>query len=312
MLNRDIKKKILLNFKSRNNFYATTQTLVPIFLIFTLYVIAANFSFDKTFALIIPIGWIYYRLYFPLHDLSHENLFSSKKINIFFGYLIASIFATPFRSFQKNHMDHHKFAGTEKDPASPDYNFKIENKIFLIKFLIGPLFGSNFVKKLTDYYKDLSYLKLKIFRNSKLQETKNIKFDTIGYIAILLMHFIIFLLVTKLDLNLTWKYFYFVILPGITISLFLSTLRQFLEHHTIKISSSEIEKYTARTFSCSYITSILFTSNSFQYHNEHHEFPSISSYYLPQVHQMYKIDENQKIKLSDSYSKVLMSIWNSV
>ena len=306
MISRDIKKKILLDYKSRNDAYALFQTLTPICLIFLLYLFASSYSLDKTFALVIPIGWVYYRLFFPLHDLCHENLFNSKILNIFFGYFIASIFATPFRSFQSEHIDHHKFAGSNNDPARSDYNFKIESKKKLVIFLIGPLFGNNILEKIKALYKDLPFF------NNKLQKTEKINFDVIGIVFIILMQIIIFSIVTKLNFSYAWKYLYFVILPGITISLFLSRLRQFLEHFADELSNSDNKKYTARTFSCSFLTSILFTSNSFQYHDEHHEFPSISSFHLPEIHNLYKYNDNQKKNYKKSYAKVFKSIWNSI
>ena len=82
MFEKDSKKIILRNYKSKSNIYAILQTLMPVILTFLLILCASAMKTPYSLLLVVPIGWSLYRLYFPLHDLCHENLFQNKKSRI--------------------------------------------------------------------------------------------------------------------------------------------------------------------------------------------------------------------------------------
>jgi beta-carotene ketolase (CrtW type) len=86
---------------------------------------------DVTFANI----WLYFHiilqahlttgLFITSHDSIHGTISKNRRVNNFFGWTTSIMYAFfPYSILRKNHYEHHKFPGTEKDP---DFNIKTQN-----------------------------------------------------------------------------------------------------------------------------------------------------------------------------------------
>lgn len=64
-------------------------------------------------------------LFITSHDSIHGTISKNKKVNLFFGWATSLMYAFfPYNILRKNHHNHHKYAGTSKDP---DFNVKTQN-----------------------------------------------------------------------------------------------------------------------------------------------------------------------------------------
>tara|TARA_A100001015_G_scaffold282449_1_gene346694 strand:+ start:717 stop:1646 length:930 start_codon:yes stop_codon:yes gene_type:complete len=300
---KDFQRFVIKEFRDTSTLFAITSICLPIFSLMFAYYLSNNLNLLNSFWLIPLIGWIYYKMYFPLHDLAHMNLFKSSLLNKIFGNIISSFFATPFESFRSEHIDHHKYHGTDKDPARNDYDFEIKNRYQFLIFLFGPLFGSTIFQKFRDHY--TGYM---VKNNSKKT------FDLLSFLFVIIIQFLILLYFYDGIIGLV-KYFMYVILPGITVFLFLSRFRQFLEHyeHAENINITSDEKKVSRTFKLSTIENFLLSGYSFKYHFEHHKYPSVPAPKLPKLHELYikKFQINEQL-VDHGYITQLKKIWNKI
>lgn len=282
--------------------FALISILAPILTLMLLYFFARNTSLINSLWLVPIIGWVYYKLYFPLHDLAHMNMFRKKATNLFFGNLISSIFATPFQAFKSEHIDHHKYHGKIEDPARHDYDIEITNKKELVKFLIAPLFGLTVLQKLRDHYTT---------KSSELSINRN--FDFLGLLFIFVIHASLFTFFYDGTHGIL-KYLIYVIVPGLTFFLFLSRFRQFLEHHKINFgnSNTNTSNSVSRTFDLSTIENFFLSSSSFKYHFVHHKHPSIPASRLAEVNLLYaNKHEEHELHMEKGYFQLFRKIWKS-
>lgn len=86
-----------------------TLTLL-IFAIFTLYE-AISTNYWPLFILVVPLSFLFVRLFILQHDLGHGNLFKKKKYNDWVGILTGIVIFTPYYYWQKAQAIHHVSGG---------------------------------------------------------------------------------------------------------------------------------------------------------------------------------------------------------
>jgi fatty acid desaturase len=59
-----------------------------------------------------------------LHDLAHGSFLPSRRLNVFFGQILAPLLLMEFGGFRRSHLDHHKHAQSVSDPK----RFGVEHK----------------------------------------------------------------------------------------------------------------------------------------------------------------------------------------
>lgn len=70
-------------------------------------------------------AYLYTGLFITAHDAMHKTVSRNKYINKIIGYAAAFLFAgMSYNRLIKNHFDHHRYPGTEKDP---DFNVNSQN-----------------------------------------------------------------------------------------------------------------------------------------------------------------------------------------
>lgn len=85
-----------------------------------------NFLSPLFYFHILVQGYLYTGLFITAHDAMHGTIRPGNKlVNKIVGYIASFLFAgMSYGRLIKNHMDHHKYPGTEKDP---DFNIKSQN-----------------------------------------------------------------------------------------------------------------------------------------------------------------------------------------
>lgn len=251
---------------------------------------------------VVLMGLVFYRIYFPLHDMSHYSLFRSRTTNRFFGHLLAALLATPFDSFREEHFRHHKHFGTPEDPGGVDYFVRFKSRRELVIFLLQPLWGANLWQKLTDYYYGLG--------STKNEDKKN---SWQGYAWVIGVQGVLFLFLTHgFTWGEIWRYPIFVVLPGATIFLFLSRLRMFLEHGSLDYQKFDYltnPRPTSRTILSSGFEKHVLCGTNFNYHHEHHTYPGISSRHLPRLHAEMTAPSIAQEDFSPTYLQAFKELW---
>jgi fatty acid desaturase len=227
--------------------------------------------------------------------------------------ILSSFLGTTFEAISTQHFEHHKNFGSLEDPGASDYYVRFSSKKDFIFFIISPIFGYIFFKKIKQYIQ-------KIFKTHDLEiNGTNISHPSPHllikkYIPIVLIQFFIFYVITSgFTLNELWKYPVFVFLPLITLFLFLNRLRMFLEHGSLNYTVCDYlvqKKPTTRTIYASFVERILFCGSDFNYHHEHHLYPGVPGYKLPQLHQellKFKFDEDF---VRNTYAQSFREIWS--
>jgi len=94
-------------------------------LAWTLFAVPLSWSSPWTYLHILLQAYLYTGLFITGHDAMHRTVSPNRKLNMGIGYLAVFLFAgMSYRRLVKNHMDHHMYPASEKDP---DYNSGSQN-----------------------------------------------------------------------------------------------------------------------------------------------------------------------------------------
>jgi fatty acid desaturase len=197
------------------------------------------------------------------HDACHNALFTSVKMNEFVGkWLLAALPNVPFETYRAGHLQHHKLAGTEKDPD--------------LSFVVGyPTSKASMRRKLTrdivgiTGFKDISY-QLKMFSPRKQMPT------LVAHVAL----FAILALCGYPVLYLLWWAGQLFAYPLIL------RLRIMGEHGAVKDHLSRDPRENTRTTKANVIERLLISPNHLNFHLEHHLFAGMPSYNLARAHKL--------------------------
>jgi fatty acid desaturase len=205
-----------------------------------------------------------------MHEAVHFRLFKNKRLNEIVGEVfLAWPCLVSMRAFGKNHLAHHRHLNTAEDPDikrkrnDPEWRFPMPrsrlNWIMLKQFT-----GLGFV-----------YL-VKVFHSldkNTDDETTRYKMARFGfYFAIAAI--IIYAGVFKLFL-MYWA------VPFLTWLMFIFRIRTMSEHPKVERTSAYS---TSLEYKLGLIERMLVTPKYAFYHMEHHSYPSVPFYRLPQLH----------------------------
>ena len=120
------------------------------FFVLPLWLLPANKSWGWTLLL---CGLLTNPFWSLIHEAIHDLLHPSRKLNAFYGRLLAVVFGSPFRILRMSHLLHHKLnrlpiEGTEyydrkkgsPTGAAPGYYFQILLGLYLVEVLSAPFF----------------------------------------------------------------------------------------------------------------------------------------------------------------------------
>jgi fatty acid desaturase len=298
--------------RSRLRGYGQVFGNVGIFFVFLILASNADTAWQGAL-LYFAIGCAQHRLFFPVHDCLHYSLFPAKLENVFFGTCLAPLIGTSFDAIRIQHMDHHRDFGKPEDPGASDYFVRFHSRGEFLAFLLGPLAGSIFFNKLGEYF--LRPGKVAARKDTVHEEewifTSNIQ----SYGLILAIQAVICAVLTSgFQWSELWRYPVFYILPLITVFLFFNRLRMFAEHGSLDYEVCdyfEAKRPTARTIYASRIERIFLCGSSFNFHHEHHRYPSVSGWQLPALHrELASGIDPQDIR--QTYLQALRELWKNL
>ena len=137
-------------FLKRNNsraFYQFFSTIIPIISIWLIvyHIIKSPFSIIIKSLLLIPIVLLLTlfssRTFSLMHDCGHNSLFTKRKLNRFFGFLLGLVNGIPQKSWSIDHAFHHRNNGNWETYRGPidvlslgEYNSLTKREKFFYRF----------------------------------------------------------------------------------------------------------------------------------------------------------------------------------
>ena len=292
-IENQVKMEIPSEFDSLSDVHGWLWTLrifAPfIFLLTATPWVWATVSPFATFPMWVALGVLAYKLTIVMHDCAHNTLFATKSLNQTIGKICGYILMSDFQTFRYMHWQHHMKYGAEEDPQGEDYlHLTNTSKAGLIWHILKPLFGAN-VYKLLAFSKGNAGVKKKKEPFVKLLKSKS---------YFLAMQLAIVLLITQAGQY--WWLFAFLPSAALTVGLFCSQTRGFAEHIANPDGHSEA---FVRTHLPNWFDKTIFYTLNFNYHVEHHLYPSVANHHLAELHKLLK----KEVHVEDSLSSSIFS-----
>lgn len=226
---------------------------------------------------VMMIGARQHAMLILMHEGVHYRLFKNKHLNELVGdVLLAWPCLVSMRSFSRNHLAHHRYLNTVDDPDvvrkqnDPEWRFPMP-RLRLAWILFKQFTGLGFV-----------YL-VQVFRSldkNAADETRSYKLARMGFYAAA-VSIILYAGVFKLFL-LYWA------VPFLTWLMFTFRIRTMSEHPKIERTS---QYATSLEYKLSLLERMLVTPKYAFYHIEHHSYPSVPFYRLPELHKALTTNE---------------------
>lgn len=207
--------------------------------------------------LVVPLSLLHLYFYGIIHELTHNNIFTRAKTNIWVGQLLCPLNLVYFHTFKTVHLQHHRFVQIpESDPVCT-LNKRGEPFNRLWYLIVWPYYAIRwYVRHITQHRK----------RRQLLARYLAFTFSLYGLFGVGLA---CGMLSTML---LYWA------LPVYIGTVFLIGIRNLIEHY-----GCESTRYrTSRTFTNRWLNAL--TGNSFL-HLEHHLWPTASIAQLRELHE---------------------------
>jgi len=266
------------------------------------------------------IGSRQYALFILGHDAIHNSLHPIRVVNDRLAkWLIYGPMFMGLEDGRRNHLDHHRYLGTELDPDR--YLHALSNKnsnARLLLFCLGLATFGKTVLKVTPFGKMLTQAKDRtIDKNSLLigtpsQQTKTIKILS-NYLrqrlSVLLMQPLLIGFFILLDLP-WWSYLALWVAP-IYFCVFLpDEIRALCDHAIPILPESNADSLRLITFQPNWFELAIFSPHNMNYHAEHHLFPTVPYYNLPQVHDFTR--NRAEVTVRKSYIAFLIKLFSSL
>ena len=252
------------------------------FLAPTLAVAIALMDVAQLLPLVFLSGPLAYRAQFVLHDASHRSLLRSASVADFLATAVGVAVGVDFQQYKRNHLDHHRFAGTSRDPQYGDFSDPTSSSGEFISFLLSPLFG----------YRLFSYLRreLKLGPPLKKASARRVAIVSGGPPVrsprsakriIVLFHSSLALVTLsfapRMPLAVVALTLFYCALASF--SLTLARWRGVAEHQTF---DTPLEGFS-RNHKKQIFDRLLLSGSNFNFHLTHHLFPTLPPNYLPEV-----------------------------
>ncbi|WP_372716883.1 fatty acid desaturase family protein [Novipirellula sp.] len=205
-----------------------------------------------------------------MHDASHFRLVSTKTVNdIISNCMLAYPMLIRTDSYRRNHLAHHRHTNTDDDPdwvrksGHSEWEFP-KTRGELLAMLTRDLLGGGFISSLRAVHS------LGAKRDSQRGTIDRGMLAFWGIIGGAL-------LVTG-----TWTYAFLLwFIPAWTILPVILRTRSIAEHFGL---ANTHELNASRNYHCNWIETAIFAPHNVSYHLDHHLFPSVPFYNLPQLH----------------------------
>ena len=252
------------------------------------------------------------------HESQHAALFRNKKVNDIVGaWLCAYPVGSIYGASRAVHLAHHKYLNTELDPDKhfhweADKSTPVGFVLYFVKLVLGGQLWTSIVvngflrsRNTTDAAPAAQCPpSVVVMPKRKYPEVFNL-------IPVQLTIFLTFWAVS----GIWWLYFALWLLPIFTIFTGFGFVRGFIDH--ARLASDDPTKSENRLITVpnpSVIDKMFFTGYDFEFHAEHHFFPSVPHYYLPRLHRILQADPSYSSRylLRSSYTSFLRDYWNQI
>jgi fatty acid desaturase len=208
-----------------------------------------------------------------LHEATHYRLTANKAVNDWIGdLLLAWPITTTVDSYRRNHLEHHKHANTERDP---DWVAKVGRPLFTF-----PQRLRTALLHLGGYLLFVNSIRDAILI-SKRVSTDTTKKRTIGYLAVrVAVHAALAFVFTWFGLWVDFLIYW--IVPFLSFFFFFLYIRSVAEHFGNMDYTNELGG--TRTVIANGLERFVFSPHQVNYHLEHHLFPGVPYYNLPELH----------------------------
>lgn len=206
-----------------------------------------------------------------IHDFAHYRFIPNKKVSEWVGdVLLAWPLLTFVDGYRKNHLAHHRYTNTEKDP---DWKIKLGTRHFTfpqswqyaIMNLLGYLVGIS-------SYRDMKSIVVRLSDD----EGRPLHYQLKRFGFYIVMAFVFFLTGAWHGFLLYW------LLPFFTFMLLFLYIRSVAEHFGSMDYESELG--SSRTVYPYLWERAFFAPHNVNYHLDHHLYPSVPFYNLPKLH----------------------------
>jgi fatty acid desaturase len=249
-----------------------------------LYVLAVAFIGARQHALLIL-----------MHDGTHYRLFRNRSINDWMTeLLLAWPHLVTMRSYRENHLAHHNYVNTEKDPDwlrkrdNPEWQFPQSLSSLLNLFardLIG-IGGINLIK-LAASLSSAARVPSKTFARMRLA-------------------FYVIVLSALISAGCGKALVLYWVVPFFTWLVLIMRIRSIAEHFAIESGTGAYRQ--TRTTYAGLLARLFVAPKNVNYHIEHHFFPSVPFFRLPQLHAALMSNEEfaRAAHITQSYPKMLL------
>lgn len=198
-----------------------------------------------------------------LHDCAHKSLFRSPKLNEFVGRWIGGAAVdVPLQLYRDYHLDHHRHAGTDKDPDQGLVKAYPVTRDSLRRKFIRDLTGQTAFKELVMAWKTPDWA----------AKTPFLVFQAVLLGALTLAG-------APWALALWWA-------ARIFLYPFIMRLRNIGEHGAATNRYDTEPRLNTHTTLANGIERLLVAPNHVNYHLEHHMFAAVPPYNLPRLHRL--------------------------
>jgi fatty acid desaturase len=241
------------------------------------------------------IGARQHALLILMHDGTHYRLFRNHRVNDWITeLLLAWPHLVTMRAYRENHLAHHNYVNTEKDPDwvrkkdNPEWHFP-QSARSLLSVALRDLVGIGAIKLL----RLASSLSSSASAPSKAFVRMRLAFYVTGLSALIGAG-------CGQALLLYW------VVPYFTWLVLIMRIRSIAEHFAIDYKRGVYGQ--TRTTYTGLLVRLFFAPKNVNYHVEHHFFPSVPFFRLPELHALLMSDEEfaRAVHITPSYAMVLV------
>ncbi len=238
---------------------------------------------------VIFIGSRQHALLVMMHEAVHYRLLPNRKLNDLIGNIFCAWpIMLNYEVYRKAHFAHHRYLMTDNDP---DWNVQKEEAEYRFpKKLTG--FLTLFIRDIIGLgaYQQLQTIFL--YKNDRTQPAPKQKSRNTKLKAYILPLLYLLALVLLYLIGMLPEFFLYWIVPAFTWLKWSLYLRSVGEHHGLDSNKDASEQHPlSRTTKVGWLSKIFIASHNVSYHAEHHLYPSVPQYNLPQIHKLLMQDD---------------------
>jgi len=208
-----------------------------------------------------------------MHEAGHESLFQTRALN---GWLGQWLFAHPIladaEAYAASHREHHRHAGSERDPDLPNYQAYPVSKASFVRKLKRDLSGRTGMRNLVGTLSGRS-------ADLMMREGEKPGSRLQGLVANAVLFGVLALA------GHPWLYLLWVLAYVTTYPLF-ARIRQVAEHGNVADLFDPDPLLHTRTTLASPLERLVLCPNHVNYHLEHHFVAGVPTYNLPRFHRL--------------------------